>query len=140
MTRVTLVAALILVLATPADASSIAVVITAQAGAPITLTSCTLRKEMMPLARGVSVEGLRTGVVFKNTTLKPIADVAFLFTMRDVSGDVIDSHRLHSKGTYAPNVEIDNINWLSVDSWPTLGDMDCSIDRVVFSDGSAWPT
>jgi hypothetical protein len=100
--------------------------------------TCTLQKQFVTIARGVSVEGFRTGVTFKNSTQKPIVRVAFKFTMRDTSGSKIDSNTLQGAGTFAPAVEIDNISWNNVDDWPTLADMDCSIQRVVFQDGSVW--
>jgi hypothetical protein len=122
----------------PASAGALSVAITSQADAPVTLMSCTFTKQMVPLARGVSVEGFLTGVVFKNTAAKPVVQVTFLFTMRDTAGAVIDSHMLTSTGTFAPGVEIDNIHWLTVDDWPTLGGVDCSIQRVMFKEDPAW--
>jgi hypothetical protein len=129
---------LVLGIIAPARAGSVAVSITPQSSAPVLLTSCTFQKQFVSLARGVSVEGFRTGVVFTNGTTRPISTVVFLFTMRDTSGEVIDSHTSKSSGSYAPAVSIDNIHWLVVDSWPTLGAMECSIDHVVFSDGTSW--
>jgi hypothetical protein len=132
--------ALAFVLATiaAAAASGVSVTVTAQADSPVTLMTCTLQKQFVTIARGVSVEGFRTGVTFKNSTQKPIARVVFKFVMRDAAGAEIDSHTLQSVGMFAPNVEIDNISWNNVDNWPTLGDMDCSIQQVVFQDGSSW--
>ena len=132
--------ALTFVLATSAAcaAASVSVTVTPQADSPVTLMTCTLQKQFVTIARGVSVEGFRTAVTFKNSTQKPIARVDFKFVMREATGAEIDSHTLQSIGMFAPNVEIDNISWSNVDDWPTLGDMDCSIQRVVFQDGSFW--
>ncbi len=132
--------ALALVLATSAAAAaaSVSVTITAQADSPVSLLTCNLQKQFVTIARGVSVEGFRTGVTFKNVTQRPIARVVFKFVMRDAAGAEIDSHTLQSVGAFGPAVEIDNISWSNVDNWPTLGDMDCSIERVVFQDGSFW--
>jgi hypothetical protein len=138
MRKALLAVAFLLVTGTIAVAGTITVSITPQSNAPITLTGCTFQKQFVPLARGVSVEGFRTGVVFTNNASRPISTVVFLFTMHDTAGAVIDSHTLKSSGSYAPAVPIDNIHWLVVDSWPTLGAMDCSIDHVVFTDGTAW--
>lgn len=138
MKRAFLVPILAMLMSATANASSISVTITPQPGSPVSLIHCTLQKEYVALARGVSVEGFRTGVVFKNTTSRPIVWVAFQFTMIDISGITIDSHSFKSTGTFAPSVEIDDIHWLDVDSWPTLGEMDCAVKRTLFADGTSW--
>jgi hypothetical protein len=130
--------AFLLAASSAAAAAGVSVTVTAQADSPVTLMTCTLQKQFVTIARGVSVEGFRTGVTFKNTTQKPIARVVFTFLMRDATGVEIDSHTLQSVGAFAPDVEIDNISWNNVDNWPTLGDMDCSIQQVIFQDGSSW--
>jgi hypothetical protein len=44
----------------------------------------------------------------------------------------------HRTGAFAPAIVIDNTHWLNVNSWPTLGEMICSVSRVVFQDGTVW--
>lgn len=117
---------------------AIAVTIVQQPSAPVAISRCTLERHFVQVANGVSVQGFRTGVVFTNVGSKPIEAVVFEFTMIDTSGTFIDHHSLISTGTYVPNVEIDNISWLIVDTWPTLGAMDCAIHSVAFTDGTSW--
>jgi hypothetical protein len=100
--------------------------------------TCTLQKEYIQLARGVSVEGFRTAVTFRNLSQKGVVRVIFLFTMREAGGSELDSHTDQSFGAYAPSIEIDNIAWEHVDSWPTLAEMDCAVQTVLFQDGTSW--
>jgi len=109
-----------------------------QQGAPVSILYCSLAKQSVQVARGVSVEGLNTGVVFKNDSVKVITTVTFRFTMIDGFGAVLETRFKQSTGTFSPGVIIDNIHWLDVNSWPTLGEMDCSIDHVSFQDGTFW--
>lgn len=122
----------------PAAAAGISVTVTPQTGAPIQLLTCTSQKTRVEIARGVSVDGFQTGVTFKNTSQKVARRVIFKFTMRDATGGEIDSHTESSSGTYVAGVEIDNIGWQTVNSWPTLADMDCAVDAVTFQDGTSW--
>jgi len=62
----------------------------------------------------------------------------FKFTMLDSFGTSLSSRLKETRGLYSASVVIDNIHWLDVDSWPTLGAMDCSVYRVLFRDGSSW--
>jgi hypothetical protein len=128
----------VLAMSAMAEAANVSVRVTAQPDSPVALMTCTLQKQFVTIARGVSVEGFRTGVTFKNATQKPISRIDFKFTMRDATGSEIDSEILDGAGTFAPDVEIDNISWNKVDDWPALSDMDCSIQRVVFQDGTSW--
>lgn len=109
-----------------------------QQNAPVSITNCTLAKQSVQIARGVSVEGLNTGIVFRNESLKTVAEITFRFTMIDGSGATLETRLKQSTGTFSPSVTIDNIHWLDVNSWPTLGDMNCSVDHVSFQDGSVW--
>jgi hypothetical protein len=117
----------------------ITVTITPHPGDPVSIASCTLVRQSFALARGVMVEGFKTGVVFKNVTSNPIASVTFDFAMIDTSGAVLQHRLLSSTGTYAPGVQIDNISWTQVNDWPTLGTMDCSVYSVRFVNGESWP-
>ena len=134
----TILLALCVLLAGVSSRQPVSVAITPQHDSPVAISDCTLVRQFVPLARGVSVQGFKTGVVFKNVSATAIRSVTFGFEMLDSMDAPIDRHELTSTGTYAPNVEIDNITWLVVDSWPTLGVMRCSVRRVQFADGTSW--
>jgi hypothetical protein len=121
-----------------AEASDTAIQILPQQDAPVSIVNCSLAKQSVQIARGVSVEGLNTGTVFKNDTSKTIEAVTFNFAMLDSSGAILESRFKESTGAFSPGIVIDNIHWLNVDSWPTLGEMICSVSRVSFQDGTVW--
>ena len=104
----------------------------------VSIVNCPLAKQSVQIARGVSVEGLNTGIVFKNNTSKTIGEVIFEFAMLDSSGAMLETRFKESTGAFSPGSVIDNTHWLNVNSWPTLGEMICSVSRVVFQDGTAW--
>ena len=120
-----------------AEASDIAIQILPQ-DAPVSIVSCSLAKQSVQIARGVSVEGLNTGIIFKNDSSKTIGAVTFRFTMIDSSGATLETRFKESTGTFSPTVVIDNIHWLDVNSWPTLSEMSCSVGHVSFQDGTVW--
>jgi hypothetical protein len=122
----------------PAEASDTAIQILPQQDAPVSIVNCSLAKQSVQIARGVSVEGLSTGIVFKNDASKTIGAVTFKFTMSDSSGAILENRFEHTTGTFSPTIVIDNTHWLNVDSWPTLGEMSCSVSRVSFQDGTVW--
>jgi hypothetical protein len=109
-----------------------------QQDAPVSIVNCSLAKQSVQIARGVSIEGLNTGIVFRNDASKTIAVVTFRFAMIDALGTTLETRFKQSTGTYSPAVIIDNIHWLDVNSWPTLREMTCSVGHVSFQDGSAW--
>ena len=121
-----------------AEASDTAIQILPQQDAPVSIVTCSLAKQSVQIARGVSVEGLNTGIVFKNNTSKTVVAVTFNFTMVDSSGAVLETRSKQSTGAFSSAIVIDNIHWLDVDSWPTLGEMSCSVSRVSFQDGVVW--
>jgi hypothetical protein len=123
---------LALALWTSAEASNIAIQVQPQQDAPVYIVNCSLAKQSVQIARGVSVEGLSTGIVFRNNSLKTIAAITFRFTMIDASGAMLETRFKDSTGIFSPGVVIDNIHWLDVDSWPTLGAMSCSVGHVSF--------
>jgi len=121
-----------------AEASDIAIQVQPQQDAPVSIVNCSLAKQSVQIARGVSVEGLNTGIAFKNDSSKPIVVVTFRFTMIDGSGATLETRFKERSGTFSPAVIIDNIHWLEVNSWPTLSEMSCSVGHVSFQDGTAW--
>jgi hypothetical protein len=121
-----------------ARASDAAIQILPQQDPPVSIVNCSLAKQSVQIARGVSVEGLNTGIVFKNNTSKTIGEVTFEFAMLDSSGAMLETRFKESTGAFSPAIVIDNTHWLNVNSWPTLGEMICSVSRVVFQDGTAW--
>ena len=121
-----------------AEASDIAIQVQPQQDAPVYIVNCFLAKQSVQIARGVSVEGLYTGIVFRNNSLKTIATITFRFAMIDGSGALLETRFKESTGIFSPGVIIDNIHWLDVNSWPTLGAMSCSIGHVSFQNGSVW--
>jgi hypothetical protein len=121
-----------------AEASDITIQVQPQQDAPVSIVNCSLAKQTVQIARGVSVEGLNTGVVFKNDSSKAVAAVTFRFTMIDGSGATLETRFKESTGTFSPTVIVDNIHWLDVNSWPTLSEMRCSVGHVSFQDGSVW--
>lgn len=104
----------------------------------MSIVTCSLAKQSVQIGRGVSVEGLNTGIVFKSASSKAITAVTFRFTMIDASGATLETRFKESTGTFSPAVIIDNIHWLEVNSWPTLSEMNCSVGRVSFQDGTVW--
>jgi hypothetical protein len=123
---------------TSAKANDIAIQILPQQNAPVSIINCSLAKQSVQIARGVSVEGLNTGIVFKNDTSRTVTVVTFAFTMIDSSGAVLETRFKQSWGTFSSAVVIDNMHWLEVNSWPTLSEMSCSVGHVSFQDGTAW--
>jgi len=121
-----------------ASASDVAIYVIPQPGTPISITSCTLKKQAVQLARGVYVHGVNFGVEFKNDSAKSAVAVMFQFTMSDGFGTVLDTRLRESLGSFSPGVVVGNIHWLEVDSWPTLAEMGCSVQRVRFQDGTIW--
>jgi len=121
-----------------AEASDVAIQVQPQQDAPVYIVNCSLAKRSVQIARGVSVEGLDTGIVFRNNSLKTIAAITFRFTMVDSFGATLETRFKESTGVFSPGVIIDNIHWLDVNSWPTLGAMSCSVGHVSFQGGSVW--
>lgn len=121
-----------------AEAADVAIQVQPQQNSPVSISDCTLAKQSVQIARGVAVEGLNTGIAFRNESLKTIGAITFRFTMIDNFGATLETRLKQSTGTFSPSVTIDNIHWLDVNSWPTLGQMSCSVDHVSFQDGSFW--
>jgi hypothetical protein len=131
-------AAGIVVGALPARAGGIAAYGLPQPDAPVEVTGCSAGIQFVSNGWGTSFSRLNTGADFENRSSKSAVAVLIRFQLSSVFGSVLDNRFANATGQFAAATTIKGNHWSDTDSWPGLGAVQCSISRVLFSDGSVW--
>jgi hypothetical protein len=131
------IAAIVLTLA-PASAGSITAYVRPQPDAPVQITACGAGVQFLGNQWGAITSTLNLGADFTNVSNKPAIEVVFRMRLSNALGDPMDNVLEQSTGQFAPNAPIKGNHWAQTDSWPGLGEVQCSIARVLFSDGTDW--
>ncbi len=109
-----------------------------QPDAPIQVTFCGAGIQFSGNRWGATVSALNTSVDFKNSSTKTAVAVLFRLQMTNVFGNVMDNAFVQASGQFAPDALIRGNHWSGTDTWPGLAIIQCSVNRVQFSDGSVW--
>jgi hypothetical protein len=122
----------------PVVANGIAKFTQPQPDAPVLITNCLGGVQFSSNQWGTSSSTLMTGVDFKNISGKTAVAVLFRLQLSNAFGDVMDNRFGSATGQFAPAAQIDGNHWATNDIWAGLGTIRCSVNRVLFSDGSVW--
>lgn len=130
-----------LLLATASEtraAGSITEYVLPQPDSPIQLSNCKAGVQFLQNRWGTNSSNLVTGADFKNVSGKMAIEIVVGVRLSNALGTVMDTILNQSTGKFSPGAEIDGNTWSQTDSWPGLGEVRCSVARVLFSDGSDW--
>lgn len=122
----------------PATAGSITEYVRPQPEAPVQISSCGVGVQFSGNQWGAITSTLNLGADFTNTSSKGAIEVVFRMQLSNALGDVMDNVLEQATGQFAPNAPIKGNRWAQTDAWPGLGEVQCSVARVLFSDGSDW--
>jgi hypothetical protein len=125
-------------LASTGKAAAIGTLVETQGDAPVHVTKCIAHIRSVSNGWGTHFLTLDTGASFQNDSAKTAVAVLVRFRLTNVFGDSVDNLFGQSSGQFATGVPIDGNKWSTTDTWPGLGIVRCSINRVLFSDGSTW--
>jgi hypothetical protein len=109
-----------------------------QPDAPMQVTACGAGIQFTGNRWGTTVSTLNTSVDFKSNSSKVAVAVLFRLQMTNVFGNVIDDAFVQASGQFGPDAPIKGNHWSGTDTWPGLAIIQCSVNRVQFSDGSVW--
>lgn len=109
-----------------------------QPGAPIQLTACAAGVQFSRNRWGTTNSALNTVVDFRNASSKTAVAVLIRFQISNALGAVLDNLFEQATGLFSPDSVIKGNHWSDTDTWPGLTIMQCSVNRVQFSDGSVW--
>ncbi len=121
----------------PANAG-IAPYVQPQPYAPVQITGCFAGVQFVNTRWGTSSSNLNTGVDFKNISSKTVVAVLFRLQLANAFGNVMDNQFAQATGDFAPDAVIKGNHWSDTDTWPGLGIIQCTVNRVLFSDGAVW--
>jgi hypothetical protein len=125
-------------MAVPAEAVTMAQFAATQPDAPVQIQTCSSTFQMQNNRWGTHESTLNLLVDFKNSSSKQAVAVLVRFQMTNAFGVVLDNVFEQATGTFSPDAIIRGNHWSEIDTWPGLSIMQCSVNRVQFSDGSAW--
>lgn len=86
-------------------------------------------------------------VIFMNTSNRPVVAVRFKFDFYDAFSEHLGERYGTDTGTFSPGALIDHAHnhiggvmgyWSSINIWPSITAIRCSVDTVRFDDGSIW--
>lgn len=86
-------------------------------------------------------------VIFTNKSETTVNAIRFRFDFYNVFGEHLDERYGTDTGTFSPNVLIDHAHnhlgvavpeWQSINIWPSIAAIVCSVDTIAFSDGQLW--
>lgn len=103
-----------------------------QAGSPIRVTACSASTSH---TRG---DSLHLSVTFTNVSSKDAAAVLVEFELQDQFGDVLGRVSTQATGEFSPGISIENQHWDGEDDWPGFSMLVCSVNRILFKDGTIW--
>jgi hypothetical protein len=127
----------IMISASPANAG-LAEYALPQPDAPVQVIGCTAGIQFTGNRWGTTYSTLNTAVDFKNASPKTAVAVLFRLQMTSAFGNVMDNQFAQASGQFAPDTVIKGNHWSDTDTWPGLSIIQCSVNRVQFSDGSVW--
>jgi hypothetical protein len=81
---------------------------------------------------------LNTGVDFVTHGATPVSAAMFQFQLVNLYGELLDPIVGEATGQFRDGVEIKGNHWSSIDVWPGLSIVECSVSRVLFADGKTW--
>jgi hypothetical protein len=123
---------------TAVQANGIAALVQPQSGSPVTVVGCNGSLEYVNSGYGTSFYRLVTNAEFKNTSAKTAVAVLIRFQLENAFGDVLGQIFGQSSGQFSSGIEIDGQKWTGTYIWPGLSVIRCSVNRVLFSDGTTW--
>lgn len=123
---------------TSVTAGSITEYVRPQPDAPVQISSCGAGVQFFENRWGAITSTLTVGADFTNIASKPAIEVVFRMQLSNALGDFMDNILEQATGQFAPSVPIKGNTWSQTDAWPGLGEVQCSVARVLFIDGSDW--
>jgi len=121
-----------------ARAGGIAKVVQPQPDAPVQISTCSAGIAFSSNQWGTTRSQLNTAADFENVSTKTAVSVLIRFQLSNGFGDVMDNTFGQATGKFSANAPIVGNHWASTDEWPGLGEIRCSVSRVLFDDGSVW--
>jgi hypothetical protein len=67
-----------------------------------------------------------------------VAAVLVGFELQNQFGDVLGRVSTQASGDFSPGVPIQDQHWDGEDQWPGFSTLVCSVQRVLFKDGTVW--
>jgi hypothetical protein len=119
-------------------AGSITEYVLPQPDSPIQLTNCKAGVQFSTNRWGTNSSLLTVGADFRNVSSKTAIEIVVGARLSNALGRVMDTILNQSTGKFSPGAEIGGNTWSQTDSWPGLGEVRCSVARVLFSDGTDW--
>jgi hypothetical protein len=98
---------------------------------PITIATCAVDPVVVQTSGDTTMQeiiGTQIHITFVNSGSKPIASVAFAVDEDGTTSTILD------RGTFSPGIEISHY-WRGD---RTLQNVSCSVNSVLFGDGSSW--
>jgi hypothetical protein len=121
-----------------ARAGGIAAYALPQPDAPVVVTGCGASVQFVSNGWGTSFSRLTTSADFENHSTKTAVAVLIRLQLSSVFGVVLDNRFANATGQFSPGASIKGNHWSDTDTWAGLGAIQCSVGRVLFSDGSSW--
>jgi hypothetical protein len=121
-----------------AEAGGIAVSVLPQPQAPIQISKCSAAVNFNEYVGRLFTSSLNWSIEFKNTAKESAVSVQFRVKLSNAYGELLDNVVTQATGHFATDVSITGNHWSESDTWPGMGEVQCSVRRVLFSDGSAW--
>jgi hypothetical protein len=109
-----------------------------QPDSPVEISSCGAGIGFSDNRWGTITSSLTVGADFMNISSKPAIEVVFKMQLSNALGEVMDSILEQATGQFGPNAPIKGNRWSQTDAWPGLGEVQCSVARVLFADGTDW--
>ena len=130
---------LVAILRTSAPAyASITEYVLPQPDSPIQIASCNTSLQFSSNRWGTNSSELVTGADFQNVSAKVAIEVVFRLRLSNALGALMDNILGQVTGQFSPNSLIKGNKWSQTDAWPGLGEVQCSVARVLFADGTDW--
>jgi hypothetical protein len=127
-----------MLLMTPSIASgNPAGAISTQADSPIRITACNSKVQHIR-SGGTDADNLHLSVDFMNTSDRDVVAVLIGFEIQNQFGDDLGDISTQASGNFSPKAAIADQHWDGADEWPGLSTIVCSVQRVLFKDGTVW--
>lgn len=131
----------------PSGVSAGTVTVSSQPNSPIQIKYCWIGYE--DSSAGSKNYFLGQAVSFTNMGAQDVVAIEFEFDLLDNFGDKVGTLTGQKTGTFSPQVLIDvqrNVftglplkwEWETINTWPGLATVTCSVRRAKFADGTIW--
>jgi hypothetical protein len=109
-----------------------------QPDAPVLISGCSAGIDFVSNQWGTTYSRLNTAADFKNTSTKVAVSVLIRMQLANAFGGILDNRYGQATGEFSPAALIAGTHWSETDRWPGLAEVQCSVERVLFSDGTVW--